>query len=234
MRIRVKKRTIALLISFLLISVFILMIADSRNVSAQCSGTDLYTLRIKDPNNVLIKSSPQQTISPTGGTDCNTIDNDNVTINGTYCQVAGTYKANITCDSCSVHTAVTDTVVLTCSAPETNKFLIRNSSGGTIAAFDEKGYVYLRGNNYTSVSSMSPPPNSWIIKNSNNAVMAYINSTGDLHLNGGITLNQGSSLNPGASSFVVKNSTGNSVAYINRDGSLFLSGKIYHNWTDTI
>ena len=157
MRIRVKKRTIALLIPLLLISVLILMIADSRNVSAQCSGTDLYTLRIKDPNNVEIKTSPQQTISPTGGTSCDNIDTDTANVS-TYCQMNGTYKANITCDSCSVHTAVTDTVVLTCSAPETNKFLVRNSTGGNIAAFEGKGYVYLKGFNHSNQASLSPSP----------------------------------------------------------------------------
>ena len=233
MRIRIKKRTIALLIPLLLISVFILMIADSRNVSAQCSGTDLYTLRIKDPNNVEIKTSPQQTISPTGGTSCDTIDNDNATINGTYCQVAGTYKANITCDSCSVHTAVTDTVVLTCSAPETNKFLVRNSTGGNIAAFDGKGYLYLKGFNNSNQASLSPTPNSYVIKNNTGKVVAYINSSGSLFITGSLSTAQ-STVSAPLSSFVIRNSTRKDVSYIDGSGNLFLSGRLYFNWTDVI
>lgn len=231
--IMIKKRTMVLFTIFLLISVFILMVVDSRNVSAQCSGTDLFTLRLKDPNNVEIKTSPQQTINPTGGTDCNNIDTDNATINGTYCQMTGTYKANVTCDSCSVHSAVTDTIVLTCYAPETNKFLVKNSTGGNIAAFDGKGYVYLKGFNHSNQASLSPTPNSYVIKNNTGRVVAYINSSGSLFLSGSVSMKQ-ATVSASLNSFVIRNITRKDVAYIDSSGNLVLSGVIYHNWTDTI
>ena len=200
-------------------------------VLGACSGTDTYTLNIFDPNKVKLRSV-SSSITPTGGIDCNSATSNAVNLSAN-CQMSGTYIANATCASCTVMSGVNDTGILTCYASESKKVLLKNVTGSTIAAFDSKGYLYLRGFNASQQGTLDPPRNSYIVRNNTGAVVAYIASNGSIYLRGSISLSQ-SSLAPPKNSFIVRNYTGADVAYIDSSGNLKLTGKLYYNWTDPI
>jgi len=231
MILRIKKRSLLFLVLVIVLFISVMFSLDSEVVVAACSDSDNFSLLLHDPSGVLIGNATG-IISPVAGVECNGATTTDVALS-VSCQIAGNYTANISMMITANHTAnITSTTVLFCHAPNVNKFIIRNSSSDNVAAFDEKGFVYLRGNNLTGQTSMSPPPNSYIIKN-NTKVVAYINSTGDLHLAGTIFKNQ-DSISPPPNSFVIQNKTGLTVAYINTSGDLVMTGVIYHNWTDPI
>jgi len=213
--------------------VAIVLSIDSEVVIAVCTNTDTYTLSIDDPNGVVIRTD-QQVIDPEDGDDCNTATSNTAKLS-VSCQIEGDYTAEIICDECSDagHSATADTVILSCYAPEVNKFVLKNSSSGIIAAFDEKGYLYLRGFNFSGQSDLSPTPNSFIIRNKTNQVVAYINSTGSLFLSGSLTLSNSQTSAP-KNSFIIRNGTGAEIVYINDAGNMVLEGKLYFNWTDPI
>src|SRR3989344_3959749 len=154
---------------------------------AACSGTDTYTLNIFDPNKVKLRSVSSD-ITPTGGIDCNSATSNAVNLSAN-CQMSGTYIANATCASCTVMSGVNDTGILTCYASESKKVLLKNVTGSTIAAFDSKGYLYLRGSISLSQSSLAPPRNSLIVRNYTGADVAYIDSSGNLKLTGKLYYN---------------------------------------------
>src|SRR3989338_3182633 len=200
---------------------------------AACQTTDTFTLRISDPTGTDIKTSPQQSINPVDGVSCNTADSDSTSL-GIYCQMNGTYRARITCDSCpGGHTAVSSTAVLSCLPAESDKLVIRNGTGNITAAFDSKGYLYLREFNYSFQPSLSAPKNSFAIRNNTGFVVAYIAQNGSLYLSGNITMNQ-TIISPPKRSFILTNHSRTSVSYIDDTGNLVLSGKVYFNWTGTI
>ena len=117
--------------------------------------------------------------------------------------------------------------------PEKNKLMVKNITGGNIAAFDSKGYVYLKGFNHSNQASLSPTPNSYIIRNNTGKVIAYINSSGSLFITGSVSMSQ-TAVSAPLSSFIIRNGTRKDVAYIDSSGNLVLAGKLYYNWTDTI
>lgn len=197
-----------------------------------CEGTDTFVLKIYDPSSAEIQTCGAQDISPTGGTYCDNTDVDSCS-DGVICQKVGTYTAEITCAGCSVHAPVGSQTIFTCYAPETNKFVIKNSSGKNIAAFDEKGYLYLKGKNETNTGALSPPTGSFIIKNSAGTVMAYIDSSGAFYHKGSVQEYQ-ASLSPPAGSFIIKNSTNKYVSYIDKNGNIVLTGGLYEKWLETI
>lgn len=200
------------------------------NVEGACGGTDTFTLHLRYPNDSTMVSSAQQSINPLSGTDCSNTDTDTVNL-WTNCSEAGTYDATITCDSCSVHSAPSNIDILTCYSPEADKFYIKDSDNRPVAAFDEKGYLYLLGHNYSNQASLSAPADSFVIKNDGGSIVAYITSDGDLYLDGSITMGAGT-VNPPAESFIIKNNTGADVAYIDSNGNLALTGQLYHTWRD--
>lgn len=220
-----------LIIFGIIAMVSILFYFQMEGASAACSGTDTYTFNIFDSNRVLLRSV-SSSINPTGGTDCNSASSNSVSLPAS-CQMSGTYIANATCGGCTVMSAVADTTILTCYASESKKVLLKNLSGGSIAALDSKGYLYLRGFNSSQQGTLDPPKNSYIIRNNTGAVVAYIANNGSIFLRGGISLSQ-SSLAPPRNSLIVRNYTGANVAYIDDTGNLFLTGKLYYNWTDPI
>ena len=230
------------LVLLALFSAFFLIL-ETTEVKAGCdAGTDTWELRAYDPDDTLIATSPSITMSSKStnlddgdisDTACNVVNDyeENLSIK---CQKAGTYYASIACTSCTVnHSAVGNTNVLTCLAPETNKFIIRNTSGQNIAGFDEKGFVYLKGNNYTDQGPLNPGEKAYVIRNNSKQIVAFIGNNGSLYLTGSIyhTLDATSS---NTSSFVVRNGTKQDVAFINSAGNLYITGKIYRNWTDPI
>jgi hypothetical protein len=205
--------------------------------SAQCSGTNTYTLRLWDPLGVNFKSSALQTINPVTAVDCSQSSNPSVTL-GIYCQMVGRYNASIdcpgsTCTAGQSHVSVANTTVLTCHAAENKKFVLRNQSGDVVAAFDSKGYLYLRGFNYSSQGPLNPPKNSFIIRNNTGRVVAFIDSQGNINVTGRIFISQTAG-DPPKNSFIVRNGTQRHVAYIDSQGSVNLTGKVYFNWTGTI
>jgi len=214
---------------FLLLAVFVLYVDTA---SAACSGTDTFILRLWNPLGVNFRSSATQIIDPTGGTNCDNADSDSATL-ALYCQMVGRYNASIDCNSCSLHSSVANTTVLTCYAAERQKFILRNQSGGAIAAFDSKGYLYLRGFNFTYQGTLPTPKNSFVIRNNTGRDIAYIDSFGNLHLRGGISMSQ-STISPPKNSLIIRNGTAQQVSYIDSTGNLVLRGKIYFNWTDPI
>lgn len=226
MRIKIKKS-----LAFLILAIALFMIF-SYIVFAPCTGTNTYTVKIYSPSRALVKNSSLQTIDPIDGTACNSASNPSTTIVWN-CQESGTYVANVTLLSGTDHANVADTNVLTCYAPETRKFMIKNESSNVIAAFDEKGYMYLRGINVSNQGALSPTQNSYIIKNNTGTVVAYINSSGNLFLRGSLSVNR-SAINPPLNSFIIRNSTSRNVAYIDSTGNLVLSGQLYFNWTAAI
>jgi hypothetical protein len=147
--------------------------------------------------------------------------------------MAGRYNASIDCNSCSTHSSVANTTVLTCYAAEKQKFVLRNITGGVIAAFDSKGYLYLRGFNYSNQGSLNPPKNSFIIRDNTGTNRAYIDNSGNLYLRGSISLSQ-SSVSAPKNSFIIRNNTQQQVGYVDSSGNLVLRGKLYFNWTDSI
>ena len=240
MILKIKKRDLMVVLPVLALfaAVIIILSSNSRIVIGACTETDTYTLIAHDPSRINI-GNDTEVIDPEasdGAGNCDTATTNTARLS-VSCQKAGNYTANVTCVDCTgtfhAHSSTSNTTVLTCYAPENQKFLIRNTSSEVIAAFDEKGYVYLRGDNVTGLSSMSPTPSSYIIKDKSGAVVAYINRTGYLFLKGKIFMSQ-SAVSPAPSSFIIRNSTGRDVSYINSSGDLVLSGKIYHNWTDSI
>ena len=209
------------------------LLIDSKTVFAQCSGTDTYTLNVHNPDDTLLRSD-SQTISDLTGDNCDSATSNEAKLS-VSCSRGGNYTANITCDGCtgSGHSLIDHTTVLFCYNATLNKFLIRNASGTDVAAFDEKGYVYLRGFNYTNQEVLSPPPSSYVIRNNSGETIAYIDFNGSFYMKGSILMSQ-ATISPPPSSFVIRNSSGNDVAYVNNTGDLILSGLIYHNWTDPI
>lgn len=70
-----------------------------------------------------------------------------------------------------------------------NEFIIRNSTGGFIAALIEKGEGNLNLTGSVSqfqTGACSPPERSFVIRNSSNDCVSYIDSNGNLWLKGGI------------------------------------------------
>lgn len=197
-----------------------------------CEGTDTYTLRIYDPLGNVVQSCSEQTINPTGGEDCDNTDEDSCSLYVT-CQRVGEYNATVDCYDCTSHSSVNNVSIFNCTAPTINQFLIRNFSRENIASIDEKGFMYLRGENYSNMASLNPPPFSFVKMNSSHEVVAYINLTGDLHLKGKFEENQ-DDLSPPPYSFIVRNSTGDYVAYIDQEGNLNMTGYIYERWIDDI
>jgi hypothetical protein len=162
------------------------------------------------------------------------VQNFGVRLNWTGDNAAGeqVYLDNLTVTG-FYNTQQTGFDVLTCYAPEDNKLVIRNQSSSAVAAFDEKGYLYLRGMNYSRQGNLNPPKNSYIIKNNTGNVVAFIDSKGNLNITGSIT-KQSHILSPPKNSFVIMNRSRNVVAYISSTGNLFLEGNIYFNWTGAI
>lgn len=232
MIIRAKKR--ALLLFTIIIALFSvgLLLIDSDPVSAACSGSDKFNFSVFNPNKLLLKNV-SALISPITGAsvpcDVANATDANLSI---YCQQNGTYWANVTCAGCT-HAAVADTAVLQCYGVEKNRLIIRNNTGGNIAAFDEKGYVYLKGFNHSNQASLSPTPNSYVIRNNTGKVIAYINSSGSLFITGSVSMSQ-TAVSAPISSFIIRNQTRKDVAYIDSSGNLVLAGVVYYNWTDSI
>ncbi len=146
---KVKKRVVKIIVNLLFF--LVASILGIKIVIAACAATtDLYTMKIYDPDIVEVQSCPQQTIDPvepSGDDPCDIQDVDSCS-DYVSCQKAGTYTAEIICDSCTAavsHTAVGSQTILTCSSPSTNRFIIKNSSSDNIASFDENGYLFLNG-----------------------------------------------------------------------------------------
>jgi len=200
-------------------------------VFSACSGTDSFSLIVREPDSTDISVCPAQTISPTGGDNCNNVDSDSCS-QGVRCRRVGTYTAEITCAGCGSHSAISFQDVITCTDQSANQFIINDNLGVIVAFFSAHGYLFLKGDNFTEISStLSPPAGSFIVKNSTGAIVAYIDSTGELRLKGNITEEQ-TSLSPPAGSFIVRNSTGTTVSYITNDGSIVLTGSVYELWLD--
>ncbi|MBI2134844.1 hypothetical protein HYU09_02560 [Candidatus Woesearchaeota archaeon] len=232
MGIRIKKRNILFSLMALILISGLFLALKANYAAAVCSGSDLWSLKIYDPSRNLVRNSSIITITPTGGVECDTPTTVSTNLD-VSCQTSGTYVANVTCYGCAVMSNVADTNVITCQAPNANRLIIKNSTGGNIAAFDEKGYVYLRGFNYSNQAVLNPNQNSYVFMNNTGKVVAYINSSGDLMLAGSVSMSQATVSAP-LNSFIIRNDTRKDVAYIDSSGNLVLSGVIYHNWTDTI
>lgn len=221
-------KNIAMVLFIVVTSILFLKVA-----SGVCSGTDLFSLKIYDPFNIEIQTCAQQSINPTGGINCNQESNPSCSSYVT-CQRTGTYTSEIICDSCSAptHSATPLTTVLTCYASTTNKFVIKDSTGVNIAAFDDKGDIYLKGKNETT-DILNPPAGSFIVKHSGGIILAYIDGSGAFYQKGTVQEHQ-TSLSPPQGSLRVMNSSNDYVAYIDNNGNLVLTGTLYENWLEGI
>ena len=234
MTIRVKKRDMTSLVLMVVLILPTLLLINSNAADAACGGSNIFTLRVFDPNSVQLRSG-SDTITPvTGDSDpCSTATSNSVGPLNIQCQIGGSYTADVTCTSCAAGHTVSSTTVVSCLSPEKNKLMVKNITGGNIAAFDSKGYVYLKGFNHSNQASLSPTPNSYIIRNNTGKVIAYINSSGSLFITGSVSMSQ-TAVSAPLSSFIIRNGTRKDVAYIDSSGNLVLAGKLYYNWTDTI
>ncbi len=221
----------SLFICLTILAITILKLGFSDPVSAACSGTDTFTLTLRDPRGAIVQNG-SASINPVAGTDCDQADSDTVILYA-YCQMPGNYTANVTCHGCASHSDVPNTTVLLCRSPERNQFIVQNKSGNTVAAIDSKGYLYLRGFNYSRQSNLNPPKNSYIIMNNTGKVVAFIDNKGNLNLTGNVYLKQTAGTPP-KNSFVLVNKTNAVVGFIDSYGNLNLTGNLYFNWTDPI
>ncbi len=114
------------------------------------------------------------------------------------------------------------------SINDTNKFLVQNSSGYTVAWIGDLGNMVLKG--ACSISSNCTAPSGSLIFSN-----ATDNSTGYLDLDGNLCLESGScsdmfgSCNPSRDSFLIQNTTAYNMSYIDFNGNLCLTGGLYQN-----
>lgn len=124
---------------------------------------------------------------------------------------------------------ITITNITETSAPEDNwKFYIKNTTGGNVAWFGNKGNLVLKGKCY-NMSICTASANSFIIANYSDNTVAYINSTGDLCLEKGDCSASAGTCNPTRNAFIVQNLSGNNMSYIDFYGKLCLTGNLYEN-----
>jgi len=228
MKVIVQKKALWLILVFFSVIVGLAVV---QIVEAACSGTDTFTLFIENSNGTQIHSSSASITNTTAdaqdcGTDVDTID--------LYvkCWVNDTYKALINCSGCG-HSGISYTTVLICRKPSQKQFKVINNAKQTVAIFDEKGDIYLKGLNFSSQSGLMPPANSFVIKDKNGLVVAFIDSNGNLNMTGRIFMNQNLTINSSRSSFIIRNQSNADVAYINSSGDIALLGRLYANYSGT-
>ena len=115
--------------------------------------------------------------------------------------------------------------------PNGNKFAITNSSGDTVASFDNKGDVYLKGTYSESQSSLSPPAYSFIIQNTSGDTISYINSSGYLFMLG--TVSKFSDLSGRTSgNLEFRNASDDLIAFFDNQGNLKLKNGVAQNYAN--
>ncbi len=114
--------------------------------------------------------------------------------------------------------------------PNSNKFVIENSTGAVVASVDDVGNVYLKGSLLQSQSSLVPGSNSFIVQNNTGGVVAYFADNGSLFLSGALTEQSSMSLSISALQF--RNSSNDLVGYVDNTGAMKISGEVSENFAD--
>ena len=133
-------------------------------------------------------------------------------------------NSSSTCCTDSQCTAGSSCLGYFCKSTLNNKkMIIKNSTKGNVAFFDNLGNVVLKGG-LTQNCLTNPTSNAFIITNQSGSSVAWINSSGSMCIDGTLAENGVKSLNCN-NAFMIRNSSGANVACIYRsNGNLSLVG----------
>jgi len=114
---------------------------------------------------------------------------------------------------------------------DASRFRVKNSSGETVAWFDNLGNLFLKGSLTTGGGQTRPTAtddDEFIFKDSNGNLMIINTTNGNMDIYGVHGVWPGPGPLELEDEFVIKGPTG-VVAYINASGNLYLKGELYHN-----